>query len=133
MTLNKHFKYMRSPAIYAETNVWTDAEAAVAEKLLRELAEQPTLTNEDLLRSVSAMPGEPFASTRVERVWDRLQMFPHCFAVAQARGDLDSYNLHGVPISAEARAMGTQRAFLTTVGPCAGTSSTTMRRWAIST
>ena len=46
-------RHMRDPELYTAENLWTAEEADVAEELLRVLAQTPTLTDDDLLQSVS--------------------------------------------------------------------------------
>ena len=88
-------RYMRDPHLYSPEHVWTNEASDVADWLLGACAAEPDVDDAVLLATVHvAHPEVSFSD--LERVWQRLQDFPHIFEIAAARHTLDNYDLNGV-------------------------------------
>ena len=76
-------RFMRDPAWFERDRLWTDSMSAVADCLLGHVRVHPRLDDTALLASAIAhFPAED--PVELERVWVRMQGFPHIFEVANA-------------------------------------------------
>ena len=96
-------KHMKDASIYSPDSVWTDEETACSEDILRLIQRSPEVTPTTFQKIYSeTFPATAtiFDDNLLQRTWTRLHTeYPHMFAVAMARGDLDSLNLDGTRIS----------------------------------
>jgi len=93
-TLRAH---MRDSELYGPTNAWSAQEAAVADDLLTYLQADPACPSTEVVERAMAASatGDVQLDTYCD-VFRRLETeFPHMFAVAAARGNLDSLTLSG--------------------------------------
>jgi hypothetical protein len=85
---------MRDPELFSEANCWTAADATLADELVffwrtrRDLAP-------DEVPAAFVHQAPVYNEEEVERVWSRLQAYPHNFELAAARGTLDLLNSDG--------------------------------------
>ena len=101
-TLRRH---MRDPEIYSSERVWTADESSIADALLKEVTSNKTSTDDEVLHRCQESLAQSTPSEAVHAVWRRMRLFPHVFEVAHARGDVDSLDLHGRPLSRQAAAV----------------------------
>ena len=94
---------MQDASIYSKDSVWTEEETACSERILSVIQRRPEVTvtsfstvHAELFPAIASTPNEPL----VQRIWTRLHTeYPHMFAVALAKGNLESLNLDGTSIS----------------------------------
>ena len=94
---------MKDASIYSPEAVWTSEETGCSETILRLIQRSPDVT----LESFQKIYAETFPATKIcfddsllQSTWTRLHTeYPHMFAVAMAKGDLDSLNLDGGRVS----------------------------------
>ena len=87
---------MQDATIYSAANVWTAGDASLAAALLRFVASKPKTADAQVADAYAAeiMPGSDGDACPEDtaRVWQRLlTQFPHQFAVARARGTLQTF------------------------------------------
>ena len=88
--------HMRDPSLYTAEKTWTSEENATANALLSAIRQSPNAAEAEWFGNVQGCEKE------TERVWKKLNSFPHIFEVLAARGeDLMRYDLHGQPRTAE--------------------------------
>ena len=85
--------HMRNEDMYTRDNVWSEHEANIADAILSSIREQPEISDEDTISHVTA--NSSCDTSDIEHVLNKLSNFPHMFAVAHARGDIDAYELNG--------------------------------------
>ena len=88
-------KHMRDTAWFSAANVWTDADAHLADCLLAFWKVNGTLDEGMVAIAFQKEWGTQFDSVDVVRVWARLQQYPFNFELAALRGQLASLNVDG--------------------------------------
>ena len=99
--------YMRDPKIYSQNAIWTLQEASCAENILLLIKRHPQVNVQTLVEDYYSHLGpsidDCFSDDVLHKVWQRLHsQYPHMFAVALVRGELDSLNLDGTRMSVSA-------------------------------
>ena len=87
---------MRDPVFFSEENRWTEHDSDIADVLLENLRETPTVSNDNLIERILTLP-EAYSHANVIAVLERMSTFPHMFEVANARRTLQELNLDGTP------------------------------------
>ena len=87
---------MRDPTVYTPDKTWTPEDSALADRLLLDYGKHKsaaiaTHADEYWDRHQTESPEE------VQRVWQQLQTFPHCFEIAERHLALDTLELDGSP------------------------------------
>ena len=89
-------RHMRDEQTYSPDKVWTEAQSDLADLLLRDYATHVQTTVEDHPANF-AERHPTFDLAMITSVWKKLQLFPHCFEVAERRNALNTLNLDGTP------------------------------------
>ena len=89
-------KHMQDPTVYSPSKVWTSEQSYMADKLTQHYGTHTDVTIDDLpehfLEEVSGND-----QTLVQNTWAKMQTFPHCFEIAEARNALHTLHLDGTP------------------------------------
>ena len=80
-------KYMRDADIYTKDLIWTEAEAAAADDILRFIQKHPAATKTEYLAAMTIATDQvEEQNTLHAETWRRLHdQYPHMFAVTAAR------------------------------------------------
>ena len=98
-------RHMREPELYPNSTTWTEEDSDIVDALLKIVSSNTSIVEEDLLRQFHSEKPELASEERLEKLWKRMQAFPHCFEVASARKDVDSMDLHGKAIPSDSKAL----------------------------
>lgn len=89
-------KHMQDATVYSPSKVWTSEQSYMADKLIQHYGTHTDVTIDDLpehfLEEVSGND-----QTLVQNTWAKMQTFPHCFEIAEARNALHTLHLDGTP------------------------------------
>ena len=91
-TLRLHF---RDDRLYTASKTWTERDSYLADHVLTFLKGSTAADFDEVLQFLQSTPLKPVRSDEFQRVWDKLQTWPHIFEVAAARGTLSAYTLQG--------------------------------------
>ena len=89
--------HMRDPKLFTPEKCWTSEESRLTDTLLARLREQPGDTLEEGLAQLCKTAASQGDDADTRAVLTRLQQFPHIFDLADARHDLEQYDLSGLP------------------------------------
>ena len=97
---------MRSDEWFSDEVRWDAHTNSIAEDLVKKWRENPDVSSDTFLKLVFNHVYEDNRDQKevedMERVWTRMQKYPHCFELAAARGQLDTLDMQGLTRDASA-------------------------------
>ena len=85
-------QHMRAEHWFSDTARWTQEESDLADQIV-ELWRTNRDTTADTLPTAFGEQRPEVHAPSLQRIWARMQQYPHCFELAAARGDLNSLNM----------------------------------------
>ena len=78
---------MRSEEWFADDVRWTSDASALADHIIKQWGARPDLEGDAFLGLLHSFCGDDVAGMQdIDRVWKKMQVYPHCFELAAVRG-----------------------------------------------